>query len=163
MSMRHALFTGLAAVHLVLVVCGAMSWSLLPENRLPGKVLGIGRAMTGSDSHYGFFAPDVGPVLRARFTLIDGTGRRWTETLDLGNTLEERLRISNVLSLVFEENLRREVAASLAGTLLARHPTAQKVIVMIDVYDPPTMADYRAGERPEWELMYEATVSRKNG
>jgi len=161
MTNRHALLTGLAALHLVLVVCGAFDWSLLSQERLPGKVLRVGQAMTGSDTGYGFFAPDVGCDLRARFTLIDAAGRRWTDQLDTGPTLESRLRISNVLNLFEEEEWRREAAGSLAGIMLARNPTAVKVIVRIDVFDPPTMEDYRAGERLEWEPMYEATVSRK--
>jgi hypothetical protein len=161
MSTRHTLLTSLAGVHLALVVCGALNWSPLSQERLPGKVLRVGQAMTGSDTGYGFFAPDVGCDLRARFTLIDAAGRRWTDKLDAGNTLESRLRVSNILSLFEEEEWRREAAGSLAGIMLARNPTAVKVIVQIDVFDPPSMKDYRAGESLQWQLMYEATVSRK--
>jgi hypothetical protein len=161
MNKRHALLTGLAGVHLVLVILGATNWSGPPDDRLPGKVFRVGRAMTGSDSGYGFFAPDVGCDLRVRFTLIDAAGRRWNDELDSGTSLESRLRVSNVLSLVHEEDLRRDLAGSLAGTMLARNPTAQKVIVRIDIFDPPTMEEYRAGEKAEWELLYQATVSRK--
>ncbi len=161
MTRRHALLTALAAIHLILVSCGAASWRPLTGNHVPGKVLRFTQSVTGSDSGYGFFAPDVGCDLRARFTLIDDEGRRWNQDLDLGNTLEERVRIANVLNLAYEEDLRRDLAGSLAGTLLARNPTAQRVVVRIEIYDPPTMADYSAGEPLEWESLYTATISRK--
>jgi hypothetical protein len=161
MTRRHALLTGVAAIHLVLVICGAVNYRPLSGDRLPAQVLRFTQAVTGSDSGYGFFAPDVGCDLRARFTLIDAAGRRWDQELDLGNTLEERVRIANVLSLAYEDDLRRDLAGSLAGTVLARNPTAEKVIVRIDVYDPPTMDDYSVREKLEWESLYMATISRK--
>jgi hypothetical protein len=161
MSKRHALFTALAAVHLGLVVCGALGWGLLPEDKLTGQVLRVGQAMSGSDTGYGFFAPDVGADLRARFTMIDATGREWTDDMSFGNNLEARLRVANVLALVYDEELRGVAAGSLAGTMFGRHPTAQTVIVTIETYDPPTMEEYREGDRPEWEVVYEAAISRK--
>ena len=161
MTVRHALLTALAAVHLCLVLCGAVSLPLLSDDRPAGKALRLGRAMTGSDTNYGFFAPELGASLEARFTLIDKDGRTWTDELDPGNTIESRLRINNVLAWCYEEDLREQVAASLAGSMLARHPTAVKVIVRIEEYDPPTFAEFRSGVRPNWDLLYEATVSRK--
>jgi hypothetical protein len=161
MNARHAFFTGLAAIHLGLVICGALGWSPLDGDQLPAKALRVEQAMSGSDTGYGFFAPDVGCDLRARFTLIDATGREWTEMMDFGDNLEAQIRVSNVLALVDDDELRAFVAGSLAGTMLARHPTARTVIVTFETYDPPTMAEFRAGDRPQWEMIYEAAISRK--
>ncbi len=163
MTFRHTLLTALATVHLVLVACGAVSLPLLSDDRPAGKVFRLGRTMTGSDTNYGFFAPEVGASLEARCTLIDKEGRTWTDELDPGNTIESRLRINNVLAWCYEDDLREWVVASLAGSMLARHPTAEKVIVRIEEYDPPTFAEFRSGVRPEWDVLYEATVSRKKG
>jgi hypothetical protein len=160
MSKRHALFTVLAGAHLVLVACGAAGWSPWPANTPHGTVLEVGRAWSGSDSSYGFFAPEVGGVIRARFTLIDGAGMRQAAELDLGSNIEARQRVNNVVSLAEEPDLRREVAASLASYMLGRYPEAQQVIVHIETYEPPTMDEYRAGARLEWQLLYEVTISR---
>jgi hypothetical protein len=160
MAVRHALLTALAGVHLGLVLCGAVSLPLLSDDRPVTKALRLGRAMTGSDTNYGFFAPDVGATLEARFTLVDKDGRTWTDELDPGNTIESRLRINNVLAWCYEEELREQVAASLARSMLARHPTVVTVIVRIEEYNPPTFAEFRSGVRPDWDLLYEATVSR---
>jgi hypothetical protein len=160
MNARHAFFTALAAGHLALVVCGAADWSVLPENRGPGKALALARAMTGSDNGYGFFAPDVGSVLRARFTLIDAAGRQRPAELDLGNNLEARMRVSNVVELADEPDTQEEAAAAMAAAMLGRHPEARQVIVTIEEYDPRTMAEYRAGARPRWEVVYEETFDR---
>ena len=58
MAVRHALLTALAGVHLGLVLCGAVSLPLLSDDRPVTKALRLGRAMTGSDTNYGFFFQD---------------------------------------------------------------------------------------------------------
>lgn len=160
MTRRHTLLTALAGIHLALVVCGAASWSLLPDTTWVGQALHAGRSLTGSDNGFGFYAPEVGAELRARFTLSAGQ-RRWTDTLDPTGNREAQLRLGTVISLVTFPDLREPVIASLAAAMLGRHPSAQQVIVCIEVYDPPTMEEYRAGARPEWQVLYEAVFTRQ--
>ncbi len=159
MNARFACLTALAGVHLALVVCGAAGWAV-PEDNAPGRALRAGRAMTGSDMSFGFFAPDVASELRARFILTDRAGRTWTDALDLGSNPEVRLRVGNVVALAYIPALRQAAAASLAAAMFGRHPEAVHVVVSIDIHEPPTMAEYRTGARPEWLPFYDAAFSR---
>jgi hypothetical protein len=75
-----------------------------------------------------------------------------------------RLRVGSVVSTFpvdeGEEALRRDLLASWAGSMLGRHPEAQKVEVRVEAYDVPSMAEYRAGARPQWVLVYAETFVR---
>jgi hypothetical protein len=160
MKPRHALLTALAAVHLALVVCGAAGWRLLSERHGPGKTLALCRAMTGSDNGYGFYAPEVGSVFRARFILIDAAGRGRGVEFDLGNNPETRLRISNLVNMREDEESQDAAAASMAAGMFSRHPEARQVTVTIEEYDPGTMQEYRGGAQPRWEVVYEESFAR---
>jgi hypothetical protein len=151
----------LVAVHLVLVVCGAAHFRLVPLN-MGGIVQHTYGALSGSDSSFGFFAPGVSSAMRATFTMTDDKGHTWTDVLEHGNNREARLRLGTVVSNFAEETMRRDVAASCAATMFGRHPTARQVIVRVEVYELPPMEAYRDGARPEWVPVYEATVSREN-
>jgi hypothetical protein len=151
----------LAAVHLVLVVCGAVHFRLVPL-QWGGIVQHTYGALSGSDSGFGFFAPGVASALRATFTMTDDEGRTWTDVLEHGNNREARLRLGTVVSNFAEESMRRDVAASCAATPFGRHPTARQVVVRVEVYELPPMDAYRDGARPEWVPVYEVTVSREN-
>jgi hypothetical protein len=151
----------LAAVHLVLVVCGAAHFRLVPL-QWGGIVQHTYGALSGSDSSFGFFAPGVASQLRATFTMTDDEGRTWTDVLEHGNNREARLRLGTVVSNFAEESMRRDVAASCAATMFGRHPTARQVVVRVEVYELPPMDAYRDGARPEWVPVYEVTVSREN-
>jgi hypothetical protein len=151
----------LAAIHLVLVVCGAAHFRLVPL-QWGGIVQHTYGALSGSDSGFGFFAPGVASQLRATFTMTDDAGNSWTDVLEHGNNREARLRLGTVVSNFAEEKMRRDVAASCAATMFGRHPTARQVVVRVEVYELPPMEAYRAGAQPEWIPVYEATVSREN-
>ena len=50
---------------------------------------------------------------------------------------------------------RLGAAGEVVGTRLdGRHPGAEKVIITIEVYDVPTMEDYRKGERSRWVQVF---------
>src|SRR5262249_50739225 len=150
----------LATVHLLLVVCGAAGLSLLPDGTGPGKALRWYGAMSGSDNGYGFFAPGVASQFRATFTLSDGAGRGWTDTLEGEPNPEVTLRIRSIVGLFAEGGLGPALAASWAAKLFGRHPDARHLLVRVEAYDLPTMAEYRDGERPRWQPIYEATFAR---
>jgi hypothetical protein len=131
-------------------------------------------AYSGSDSSYGFFAPSVGPQIRATFTLSDDSGRTWTDTLESRSNREVELRIGGIVALFCSTDERDALAASLAATMFGRHPEARFVTVQAesygttgtaatsqeDLYQLPSMANYRAGERPMWRVLYQATFTR---
>jgi hypothetical protein len=160
MNVRLALATLVAAGHLALVVCGTAD--LFPRfGRGPaGKSVRWYGAVSGADSGYGFFAPEVGSQARAVFTLRDETGRVWSDTLDAGENNEVQLRVSSMVSDAPTGRQRRALAASWAGKLFARYPDAEEITVRIEFFDLPTMEEYRDGEEPEWLTDYDVTFYR---
>lgn len=164
MTRRHALATCAAACHLLLVVCGATGWAFFggdpAEDNLAEEAVRLYGALSGAENGYGFFAPGVSSQIRATFTLTDAAGRTWTDTLEEGMGAEATLRVGSGVSLAAFDGVRESLARSWAATMFARHPAARSVTIRIDVYDLPTMTDYRAGARPCWLPVYEATAER---
>ncbi len=84
--------------------------------------------------------------------------------METGQTREANLRIGNILGVlsrsVDDEPLRRAVAASWAGKVLARYPQATKIKVRMESLPIPPMEEYRAGVRGAWEPFYLAEFQR---
>jgi hypothetical protein len=122
-------------------------------------------ALSGTDSSYGFFAPTVGTQLRATFVLTDAAGKTSTDILTTGVSKEADLRVGDLVAVFWmdDPDLKRGIAGSWAGRMLARHPEATRVVVHLDAYDLPTMDGYREGLRPEWHPHYHAEFARRNG
>jgi hypothetical protein len=160
MSKRHAFATALALGHLILVACGAAGLSLLPDSCPPGRALRWYGAVTEAGNGYGYFAPSVGSPSRVTFLLSDGAGRTWADALDPGGSPEVRLRVGTIALQSADPELRPHLAASWAARMFGRHPDAREVVVRIELHELPSMAQYRAGERPRWEKVYEATFRR---
>jgi hypothetical protein len=162
MNLRHGIYTGLAGLHLILVVCGAAGWQVLSPKTEAGHALRLIRTYTGSDSSYAFFAPGVSSQMRARFILIDQNGKEWTDELDSTMGREGKLRAGSGLSMAAEfPDLMRVFGKSWAATMLGRHPTATKVIALVDIYELPPMVAYTEGYRPEWVQIYREEFNRK--
>jgi hypothetical protein len=167
MRFRNCLWTLLAAAHLVVVVCGA-------NGCLPGRtgaplayLLRWYAQLSGADSQYGFFAPEVGSEQRARFLLQDDEGCAWSETIDQAHSPEARLRLINIVESPFMSGTaaelpewRQELVKSWAATMFSRHPRAVSLTIVVEAYDVPTMAEFRAGQAPSWKVVYEARVQR---
>jgi hypothetical protein len=117
--------------------------------------------LSGAESGYGFFATGAGSELRVRFDVIDGEGRETTTSLEEAASHEADLRIGSIIGMFQWEDdepaMPRALAASLAGKIFARHPGAYKVVVRLESFKPPTMADFRRGIRPQWTSVYAAT------
>ena len=161
MTRTHTILTLLAAGHLILIACGAAQVPLGAVGGVPGQAAQTYGGLTGADAGYGFFAPSVSAQLRATFVLQDQKGRTWTDTLTSDDNREVQLRIGSMLAHAAEPGrLQEAITVSWAAQLLGRHPTARAVLVRVEAYDLPTMAEYRAGKQPEWALMYEVTFTR---
>jgi hypothetical protein len=162
MTRRHKILTAIAALHLVLVVCGAVHWPVLPAYSEAGQAVAVVRNYTGSDSSYGFFAPGVSSQIRVRFTLFARDGQQWADELDKGMTQEARLRISSGLHAIMDDPGRLgDLAPSWAATIFGRHGAAKKVIAIVEYFDVPTMEEYAAGQRPHWVAVYRQEFTRK--
>lgn len=143
-----------AAVQLGFAAAGALE---LDFDHAPFLIARYG-ALSGTDSSYGFFAPGVGTQLRVTFELTREDGTKSTDVLTTDASHEADLRIGDMVAIFWmaDEDLRRGLAASWAGRMLARHLEATRVVVHLDSYDLPTMAQYQQGERPGWAPHYEA-------
>jgi hypothetical protein len=158
---RPHLAIAAAAVQLCFAAAGAME---LDFDHAPSLIARYG-ALSGTDSSYGFFAPAVGTQLRVTFELTREDGTKSEDVLTTGASHEADLRIGDMVAIFWmdDEDLRRSLVGSWAGRMLARHPEATSVVVRLDAYDLPTMAEYRRGERPDWAPHYEAEfVHRKS-
>jgi hypothetical protein len=157
--MRRLLLVGAFSCHLALVIAGAA--------HLTPRVRGLRfyEALSGAGDAYSFFAPSVGPQLRARFTLRAPTGERSEETLETGKSREVGFRLGNVAGTIYlaarRTDLRRALLGALAASRLTAHPEANRVRVSIDEWVMPSMAEYRLGARPWWRFLLGATFARK--
>jgi hypothetical protein len=158
----------LSALHLAAVICGACY--LPPErSRTPAAQMFRWYAtMSGADTSYGFFAPNVGDLHRARFLLRDEKGQTWWDSFDVTKSPEARLRLTGIVDCAFltgeameSPEWRNRLVRSWSATMLNRHPSAASLTAVVEVYDVPTMAKYRAGSRPNWQGVYQAELQRR--
>jgi hypothetical protein len=161
--MKRLLLVGAFSCHLVLVVAGAAH--LTSRLRGPvGRGLRFYDALTGAGDSYSFFAPTVGPQLRARFILSNSRGERSEETLEAGKSREVGFRLGNLAGTIYvvatRTDLRRAFLGALAASRFGAHPEANLVQVNIEEWVMPTMAEYRLGARPRWHSLLDATFVR---
>jgi len=167
MPLHRYLWLLLAAGHLATVGAGACH--LLPDwsSGPPAQVVRWYATMSGAGTGYGFFAPVVGAEHRARFRLQDDQGRTWWDVFDETSSPEARLRLTGIVDLPFMSGRagefpewRQRLVKSWAAAMFNRHPRAVSLEVSVEFYDIPTIAEYRAGSRPSWEVAYRARVQR---
>jgi hypothetical protein len=153
MTRKHALLTGIALAHLLVVALGA-------ANCLPFRTPALNwyGSMTGATSRFGFFRM-VGPGCRVTFIMTDREGNSWKDELSRAGNHESTMRSNGSIYMI--NDLNHSLAASWAATMFARHSSAHQVTVQFEVYDPPAMADYSAGLRPEWRTVYAMAVIRR--
>jgi hypothetical protein len=157
------LLMGALGCHLALVVAGAAHHTPLVHGPV-GRGLRLYDALSGAGDSYSFFAPTVGPQLRARFTVCTPEGTCSDETLDGGKSREVSLRLGELAGSVHvvadRTDLRRAFLGALAASRFGAHPEAHRVQVSIEEWVVPTMAEHRAGARPRWSCLHEATFVR---
>jgi hypothetical protein len=162
--MRRLLLVGAFSCHLALVVAGALHLT----SRVPGAAgrgLRFYDELSGAGDSYSFFAPAVGPQLRARFTLSTPRGERFEEALETGKSREVGFRVGNLAGTIYiaakHPDLRRAFLGALAANRLGVHREANRVQVEIEDWVMPTMAEYRLGARPRWRSLHDATFVRR--
>jgi hypothetical protein len=123
--------------------------------------------LSGADSQFGFYAPAVGSRYRARFILHDDCEATWCDSFEETNCPEARLRLGGIVESGFANGapeqmpeLRQRLVKSWAAAMFSRHPSAVALTAVVEVYDLPTMAEYRGGLRPHWAVVYQAQVQR---
>src|SRR5262245_42924143 len=86
--------------HLALVVAGAAHLTSLLHGPA-ARGLRFYNALSGAGDSYSFFAPAVGPQLRARFILSTAQGARFEETLEAGKSREVGFRMGNLAGTIY--------------------------------------------------------------
>lgn len=161
--MRRLLLLGALGCHLALVIAGAAHLTARPHGSV-GRGLRFYDALSGAGDSFSFFAPAVGPQLRARVRLLTPRGEQIEETLETGKSREVGFRLGNLAGTVYivarRADLRRAFLAALAASRLGAHPEANRVEVTIEEWEMPTMSEYRAGGRPRWRSLHEAAFVR---
>ncbi len=152
----------LAAFHLILVGCGAAGVTWSPALGVAGRALAYYGELSGADNGYGFYAPAVGTEARAVITMTDAAGRTRTDIPAEGTSHEARLRLGSIAGLLVPEDpdASPSLAAAWAAAMFGRHPEAQRIVIRVEDYDVPTLAEYRAGARPRWSPVSEAIFAR---
>src|SRR4051812_38000712 len=140
--MKRWVVLGALSCHLALVVAGASHLT----SRLHGPVgrgLRFYDALSGAGDSYSFFAPTVGPQLRARFTLFSSQGERSEESLEAGKSREVGFRLGNLAGTIYlladRTEVRRAFLGALAASRFGAHPEANRVQVSIEEWVMPTM------------------------
>src|SRR3954467_9025577 len=163
--MKRLLLVGALGFPPPLVVAGAAHLTARLHGPV-GRALRFYDALSGAGDSYSFFAPSVGPQLRARFSLStrESSRARSEETLETGKSREVGFRLGNLAGTVYvvaqRPDLRRAFLGALAASRFGAHPEANLVQVNIEEWVMPTMAEYRRGTRPRWRSLHEATFVR---
>lgn len=161
--MKRRLWTGALSCHLALVALGGAQLTSGLRGPL-ARGFRFYDALTGAGDSYAFFAPTVGPQLRARFTLSTPQGDSFDETLEDGRSREASLRLGNLAGTVYiaarRTDMRRAFLGALAANRFDAHPEVSVAQVTIEEWVVPTMAEHRAGARPQWRSLYDATFVR---
>jgi hypothetical protein len=163
MKTSQAIATAVASFHLTLVGCGAAGVTWPPALGVAGRALACYGELSGANNGYGFYAPAVGTEQRAVVTITDEAGQAHTDVPAEGATHEARLRLGSIAGMLIQEGPGPRVAASWAAAMFGRHPGARQIVLRVEEYDVPTMAEYRAGTSPRWVPVYEANFSRTGG
>jgi hypothetical protein len=167
MSVRYGIWALLAAVHLVIVLCGACT--LLPERNTgpSAEIIQWYGTMSGARTQYGFFAPAVGERYRPRFILQDDRGFTWQDSFEGTISPEARLRLEGTADYAFANGdtekspeSRKRLVKSWAAAMFTRHPSASSLTAIVEAYYIPAMSEYRVGSRPSWRVVYQARLHR---
>jgi hypothetical protein len=165
MKSRRYFWVSWATAHIVLVVLGACDRLPDPSRWPIVWPLVWYTHLSGADSQYSFYAPEVGGLHRARFTLEDSQGHTWVDSFEEANNPEARLRFAGITDAAFANGAAQEsperrnrLIKSWAATMFSRHPSARTLVVTVETHEIPTMAEFQAGHRPVWKNVYQAQV-----
>ena len=146
------------------LVAGYFGYALLNRFSAPrGEPAATLAFCTGANNYYGYFAPELPDEIAVGLTYTAADGRTWREDLCDPFGAEARHRAFPVIWSVQytqDEPLRRTMMHSLAEWALERHPDAATVELAFTHRVQPSMAESRAGTRPEWQDNVRLTYHR---
>ncbi len=159
MTVRQKIWVALAACHLAMVAYFGFSLPAPSIDDPAGLSVRWYGAMSGASNNYGFFK-FIGGTCRVSFRMADADGNFWGDVLKRADNPEAEMRYR--LTAFQLGDYGDLLAKHWAATMFARHPKAVQVIVDFEQYDPPNMADFRAGKRAQWQTTYTQFFWRKD-
>src|ERR1043165_463584 len=142
MPVKHKIFFGLAALHLMMIAVFAAhlgEWS--GKSKIIRSVGKVGD-FTGSNNIFSFFAPGLSDQPYVIYGTKDQSGKE--HVIDLkGRSADFTNRLNNVYGFMTLEEGRGIFSASLAQFISRQYPTAQQIKVAMVVQKIPTMQQYR--------------------
>src|SRR6516165_8925378 len=113
-DVKRFLLVGAFGCHLALVIAGASH--LTSRVQAPvARALRFYDALSGAGDSYAFFAPAVGPQLRARFAISTPQGERSDETLETGKSREVGFRLGSLAGTVYVVAQRADLRRAFLG------------------------------------------------
>ena len=159
----RALLLAVVAVHFGFVLAGAAKIRL-PRLGVFAKPVNLYRGFSGAHYSWGFFAPDIGSQFRVDFEVVDQAGKKAEQPLVTHGPNEVDLRRAGIVATFWyglsDPKIRRALAASWAASVFARQADAKKVTVLVQAYHIPSAERIKAGHRPGWVSIYDATFAR---
>jgi hypothetical protein len=152
---------GLATAHLVLVCAFLWTDATAASGGTIDRAVQTYKNAAGILRDYRFFAPAVASDMRAGFFVRTPDGASEFHPF-LADNLEVGFRYNCIItSAMRNEKIRDLMAQSWAAVMLGTRPDAEHVTVVAQSFELPTLAQYGAGARPSWKLVYGGTFDRK--
>ncbi|HRH48377.1 MAG TPA: hypothetical protein PLP23_06485 [Panacibacter sp.] len=154
MPLKHKIYFGLAALHLVMIALFSThfaDWSNRDNSAV--KALSVAGNYTGSNNIFSFFAPGLSDQPYVVYTVKYKNGTE--KFIDLkGTSPDFTNRINNIYGYLTLPEARSVLSASLAQSLLQHYPDAEKIRVAMVIQQIPDMDAFRNGERNHWEFWF---------
>jgi hypothetical protein len=151
MSIKRRLLLAFWAFHLTLCLLSAAPDFLHIAHSRTWSFIAPYGAYTGATNKYGFFAPNVPSARRVRARVL--CDEEWIPVEMPLQSMESRLRLTTITSLLMYKEIEEPVAASWGAYAFGNFPCAKAALVEVDYYEVPPMKDYRQGKRPDWEVL----------
>lgn len=164
LTRRKKVFYALAGAHLLVLASGMTGWRKHAPRPLRLGVNGY-EAVTGAGGGFGFFSPNVGHQLVVSFEVQGRDGATRTVAMEDFLPREVAIRVGNMVRLFAysyeKEKYRRSLAASFSANIFERYPEASQVKLLAYAYQFPGVAQYRDGQRPSMEPVYQISFRRR--
>ena len=148
-------------LHLLLAVCVNAKftpWVGKPMERFILPYIHL----TGADGYFGFFSPNIGTQLRVSYELNEGEKTSPGSFLTGNNEID--LRINNIMAWFWtaqeDKKMRRALSASLAGKMLAKHPEADSVKILVDYLIVPEFDPRQENLEMIWKPVFRGKFAK---
>lgn len=148
-----------SAVYACMVALSAAHVAPVGPEGVVGTVYRLVGELTGAYNSFGYFAPSVASQVRVKLMNVSVDGSTNEKVLMTGNT-EVDLRLHTMMGFFPVPEAQQLFARSWAATALA-DPEVKETTVSVQVFELPTMAQYRNGERPTWKEFFRASYGRR--